>query len=141
MQHKSDFLSCFSAFYNYVQTHFRCKIENIRSDNAPEFSDAACNAFSSAHGVVHQKSCVNRPQQNVRAERKHRHVLEVARDLKFQSGLPLSYWEEFVMTTVHIINRLPTAVLHNKTPYEILYDKPADYNHLKAFGCLSCYHC
>lgn len=40
------------------------------------------------------------------------------------------------MTDVHIINRLPTAMLHNKTPYEILYNKPADYDHLKEFGCL-----
>lgn len=91
MQNKSDFLDYFQAFYNYVITHLKKKIESIRSDNAPEFSDVACSQLYSTHGIVHQRSCVNRPQQNAREERKHRHILEVARALRFQSGLSVSY--------------------------------------------------
>lgn len=75
MEYKSEFIHCFQAFYNYVNTHFGVKIECIRTDNAPEFSDPSCVAFYSAKGVLHQKSCVNRPQQNTRVEIKHRNVL------------------------------------------------------------------
>lgn len=136
MKNKSDFFVCFQAFYEYVFTKFKTKIECIRSDNAPEFSDSACTAFYASRGIIHQKSCVNRPQQNARVERKHKHILEVARALKFQSGLPVSYWGDFVMTAVFIINRLPTPLLKNKSPFEVLYDKPVDYDELRTFGCL-----
>ena len=40
------------------------------------------------------------------------------------------------MTAVHIINRLPSTILDNKTPFEKLYCKIPSYHHLKVFGCL-----
>lgn len=40
------------------------------------------------------------------------------------------------MIAVYIINRLPTPVLANKAPNEILYNQPVDYDSMKAFGCL-----
>lgn len=55
----------------------------------------------------------------------------------FQSGLQLSFWGESVLTAAYIINRLPSSVLDNKCPYELLYHKPVDYDNLKSFGCLA----
>lgn len=63
-------------------------------------------------------------------------ILEIARCLKFQCGLSLSYWGEFVMTATYLINRLPTQALNNKIPYEILHKEPTSFNNLRAFGCL-----
>lgn len=37
----------------------------------------------------------------------------------------------------YVVNRLPTAVLNQKTPYEVLHGKQPDYSNLKTFGCLS----
>ena len=69
-------------------------------------------------------------------ERKHQHILNVARSLLFQSKLPKCYWYYAVNHAVHLINKIPSAVLKNKSPYEILNKNPRTYLSLKAFGCL-----
>lgn len=40
------------------------------------------------------------------------------------------------MTSVHILNRLPTTTIDDKISYEVLYNKAAEYDHFKVFGCL-----
>ncbi|CAL1369789.1 unnamed protein product [Linum trigynum] len=96
-----------------------------------------CDYFSQ-EGIEHQVSCVETPEQNGRVERKHQHILNVARALKFQSGLPLEYRSECVLHAVYLINRTPTPILQNRSPVEVLFQKPASLAHLRVFGSL-CY--
>ena len=56
-------------------------------------------------------------------ERRHRHILETARTIRFQGHLPIRFWGHYVETIVHIINRVPSVVLNQKSPYEMLYGK------------------
>lgn len=58
-------------------------------------------------------------------ERKHCHILQVARTLKFHAHLPNQFFGECALHAVHIINRLPTPALSLKTPFERLYSTPA----------------
>lgn len=51
------------------------------------------------------------------------------------SNLPKLFWEDAFFTTVFIINRLPTPILNQKSPYEMVYHKKPGYNFLHAFGC------
>ncbi|XP_049372613.1 uncharacterized protein LOC125837561 [Solanum verrucosum] len=89
-------------------------------------------------GIVHQRSCPYTPQQNGVAERKHRHLLEVTRALRFQGHIPLKYWGQYVLATVYLINRMPSRVLGGKSPYEKMYGSKPMLSHLRVLGCL-CY--
>lgn len=109
----------------------------MRLDNALEFSYGPCQTFFDISGILHQTSCVERPQQNGRVERKHRHLLEIARAIRFQSGLPLSFWGDCVLTAAYIINRLYSPILHNVSPHEKLFGFSPNYNNMKTFGCLA----
>ncbi|PKI51814.1 hypothetical protein CRG98_027787, partial [Punica granatum] len=85
-----------------------------------------------------QTSCTDTPQQNGRVERKHWHILNVARSLMFKASLPTRFWGECVSTVVHLINVTPTPLLGNKSPHELLFGKPPNYSNLRVFGSL-CY--
>ncbi|XP_021727452.1 uncharacterized protein LOC110694595 [Chenopodium quinoa] len=92
--------------------------------------------FCAMKGILQQTSCVDTTQQNGRVERKHRHILNVARALRFQAKLPKYFWGECVMTAVHLINRTATPVLKGKTPHELLFGQLPSYDSLRVFGCL-----
>jgi len=67
------------------------------------------------NGILHQSFCVSTPQYNGIVERKHQHILGFARALLFQAILPKIFWAHVVSHAIHIINRLPTPFLSNKS--------------------------
>ena len=70
------------------------------------------------------------------AERKNRHLMEVARSLMFQSNVPKRFWSDAVATACYLINRTPTKILNEKAPFEVLNKYKPVLDYLKVFGCL-----
>ncbi|GKB34086.1 putative RNA-directed DNA polymerase [Tanacetum coccineum] len=132
---KDEVFDLFTSFINHIQNQFKCSIKTVRSDNGTEFVNNKMALLFNNLGIVHQTSCAYTPQQNGIAERKHRHLLNVARSLLFQSGIPLSMWPECILTAAYLVNRLP---LNGKSPFELVYRVKPNLSHLRSFGCL-CY--
>jgi transposase InsO family protein len=85
---KADTKHTIESFANLVENQFNYRIKILRSDNGGEFH---MKDFFHTKGIIHQTTCVETPQQNGLVERKHQHLLNVARALRFQANLPLQY--------------------------------------------------
>ena len=125
----------FIAFYHYVHTQFSCTIQTLQSDGGGEYIGKSFQLFLSAKGIVHHKSCPYTPEQNGLAERKHRHLIETTITLLHQAKLPSNFWSYAIHTAVYLINRMPSPVLNNTSPYEILFKFVPLITHLRIFGC------
>lgn len=135
MRHKDEVFPCFKKFYALVQNQFNVQIQAIRTDNGTEYVNKIFGTFMSEQGILHQTSCPNTPQQNGVAERKNRHILEVARALMFTMNVPKFLWSEAVLTATYLINRTPLRVTGMKSPCELILKDNTFVVPPKLFGC------
>lgn len=95
-----------------------------------------CSELFKELGIIHQTSCAYTPQQNGIAERKHRHILEITRAIRFQANIPIMFWGLCVKAVVYIINRMPSSVIADMSPFEKLYNKKPSLHQLRVLRCL-----
>ena len=123
-----------------LRISFPLKLNNFKliMEESTLYTSALFKQFLSQHGIFHRLTCPHTSQQNGIAERKHRHIMEMRLTLLAQSSLSPIYWVDSFLTAIFLINRLPSPILKNESPFSKLFKKSPDYTNLKAFGCL-CY--
>ncbi|CAD7083811.1 unnamed protein product [Hermetia illucens] len=89
--------------------------------------------YLEARGIEMVNTAPYTPQQNGKAERDNRTIIESARTMITAEKLPLSLWAEAVGTAVTVLNRV-RATGKEKTPYEIWFGKTPDVSHFRVFG-------
>ncbi|GAA0165126.1 hypothetical protein LIER_20607 [Lithospermum erythrorhizon] len=82
----------------------------------------------------HRVSCPHTHEQMGRVECRHRHIVDMGLSPLAHSGLDLSFWQFTFETSVFLINRLPTPVNQNISPFELLLKSVPDYMFLRSFG-------
>lgn len=132
---KSDVSLVLPAFLTFVQTQFSCKVKIFQSDGGTEFVNTRIRSLFMENGTHHHISCPYTPQQNGRAERKHRHITETGLKKVFNALAPASYWVDAFTSATYIINRLPSKLLQNKSPFELLFGASPNYDTFRIFGC------
>ena len=95
----------------------------------------------SSYGILHESSCPYTPQHNGVAERKNRHLVEIARTLLLHHKVSQRFWGDAILAACYLINRMPSSVLHDQIPHSILLlIQPLFYLPPRVFGCVCFVH-
>ncbi|GJV30923.1 retrovirus-related pol polyprotein from transposon RE1 [Tanacetum coccineum] len=137
LEQKSNSFMALKSFLKFVSTHFEGKVKIVRFDNALEFVKGQFGPYLESQGIMHQTSCVDRPQQNGSVKRKHRHILDIVKALILHSKLPLKFWGDCVTTVTYLINIIPSSIIGNVTLNEFIRKKKPVYEHLRVLGCFA----
>lgn len=138
MKYHPDVFNIFQSFSHEIANQFGTSIKILRMDNAKVYLSSKFQSFLTSQGILHQTSCAHTPQQDGVVERKNRHVVETTCTLLLHHKVPLCFWDDAILTACYLINRMPSSILNNQIPYNILYPQHDLYPVLlRVFGCTS----
>ena len=130
---KSQALQTFIEFQHMIEKCLNRKIKSLQTDWGGEFRPFLF--YLTEQGIQFRHPYPYIHHQNEKIERKHRHIVETGFTLHAQTHLPLKFWWNAFHTTTFLINRLPTPILDNKSPFEKLFNKMPDYSVMRVFRC------
>ena len=119
-----------------IETQFSKPIKVFKSDNAQKYKAHEFTFILHQFGIVPHSSCAGTSQQNGRVERKLRHILDVVCATTIAASTPSRFWREATLTAVYTINWCPSPIVHNQTPYDLLFGSSPSYDLLRVFGCV-----
>ena len=141
MKNRAKLFSTFQKFHAEVRTQFNTSICILRSDNAKEYLSRPFSSFLSSHGILHQSSYAYTPQHNGMVEHKNRHLVETTCTLLLHHKVPQRFLRDVILAVCYLINRMPSSVLHDKTPHSILFpNQPLFCLPPRVFGCVCFVH-
>ncbi|GKB31406.1 retrovirus-related pol polyprotein from transposon TNT 1-94 [Tanacetum coccineum] len=114
------------------------KCLRIRTNNGTEFVNQTLREYYEKVGISHETYVARSPQQNGVVERHNHTLIEAACTMLIYAKAPLFLWAEAVATACYTQNWSIIRLLHGKTPYDLLHDKPPDLSFFYVFGAL-CY--
>ena len=118
MKNKSDVFEKFQDFLKEVENQFSRKIKRIRSDRGHEYESSTFNSFVQSLEIIQETTAPYSPASNGVAERKNKTLIELTNAILIESGAPLYFWGESILTTCHVLNRVPHKKSHT-TPFEM----------------------
>jgi hypothetical protein len=116
-----------------MQVQSGLKVATVRSDNGGEYVNQHLDAYFKTNGIVHNLTVPYTPQQNGKAERLNRTLLDRTRAMLYKSGAPKYLWADAISTANYIRNRSPYSG-GEKVPYEMFHGSKPDVSHLRVFG-------
>ena len=135
-KNRSELYQIYRHFTKMIETQFSKPIKVFKSDNAQEYKAHEFNSILHQFGTVPYSSCAGTSQQNGRAECKFRHILDVVYATTIAASTASQFLGEAALTVVYTINRCPSPIVHNQTPYDMLFGSSPSYDLLRVFGCV-----
>jgi hypothetical protein len=103
LRHKDDTFDCIKSYNQNMKNKTGKSLHIIRSDGGGEFKNSRMDHFCKEEGILQQYSTPYTPEQNSRAERNNRTILEITRALLIESGLNQSFWGLAAESAVYLV--------------------------------------
>lgn len=136
---KSNVFGTFKKWKNLVENQPGLQLKCLRSDNGGEYSSNEFEEFCAVNEIRRQ-TVPGTPQQNGVIEHMNRTIVECARSMRLNAGLPKQFWVEVVNTVAYLINKGPLVSIGCRLPKEAWTEKEVKLSHLRIFGCISYVH-
>ena len=131
----SDHIISYSkAIYNTTGR----KLSILQCDGGGEFINGYLQEYCKEEGIHIRTSSHYTPEQNSRAERVNRSIIEGVSSMLLDCQLPWSFWGFAAEAFVYTKNRSPHSKLFRSTPYEQWFGRALDLTNLHVFGFI-CY--
>jgi hypothetical protein len=137
---KSDTMKMIKAFYAFVETQYKTRIQIFKRDGERTLG-RAYKKWIKKKGIKEEISAPYTPEQNGAAERSGGVLIAKARAMRIEGNLPEDLWPEVFKSAAYITNRSPNKALNGKTPHQKLNQflgKPntkPNIAHIKVYGC------
>ena len=136
LQTKDEALDYFKIYKAEVENQLERKIKRLRSDRGGEYFPKVFDEFCEEHGIIHERTPPYSPQSNGVAERKNRTLTDLVNAMLDTAGLSKAWWGEALLTSCHVLNRVPNNN-KEKTPYEEWVGRKPSLSYLRTWGCLA----
>ena len=120
-KNRFELYQMYRDFTKMIETQFSKAIKVFRFDSAQEYKAHEFTSILHQFGIVPHSSCAGTSQQNGRAKRKLRHILDVVCATTIATSTPSQFWREAALTAVYTINRCPSPIVQNQTPFDLLF--------------------
>ena len=139
IQAKSDVPALIARFKVFTETQTGRRMSEFRSDHGTEYMNSRVTSLFESTGVDHQNSATYTPQQNGRAERVNRSIVEGILAMLDASAVPSSFWAEAAACFTFVKNMSPHSSIGVRIPQALWLGKPVTATLLHSFGCRAWY--
>ena len=135
LKRKSEVFEKFVEYLAMAENFTGKRLKKFRSDNGGEYVGEEFDKYLKQRGILTEPTVPYTPQQNGKAERMNRTILDNVRSMLHHAKLPKRWWAEAVAACVYLRNRSPTSSFKGETPYERWHGVKPNVEHLRVFGC------
>lgn len=136
---KGDMQTVIREVFTELEVQAGSVVKAARTDNGTEYVNDAVRAYFKSKGIKHQTTVPYTPEQNGKAERLNRTLLDKVRCMLADTELHVKLWGEAVSCANYLRNRSPVAG-KAKTPWELFFGTVPDLSHLRTFGATAYVH-
>lgn len=134
LKNKSETREKIQSFIYMAEKQTNNKVKTMRTDNGLEFINKELKNVFEKMGIRHERTCTYSPEQNGRAERENRTLVEAARTLLHSKNQKKFLWAEAINSAVFTLNRIGNCPIQDQNCYKLWFGKDYDINIFNEFG-------